>query len=311
VFRGHSARGRAAYRKAFIRILAVCRVVQAQRLYHRTVAAIFLQAISKRVLCRDRHGLLLLAGHSLASVSTSCVKRRAFVYHCIRSRAGACASSAGRRAVARHLLATMKHSAVTAQSLTRQSLLRSLYVRICAADLLKRYCFSKRAVAAKRLMILKNTAAFKILLARRRCQFYRRWYNRLVGRSVRVMQYACIRAVAQHKVTFRIASSSLARFVIARVARSRHARLPPAVGLLSLSFARKSSSTKYLSLRTQTRASVALKAALKCSLLRILWARSFIAAKVVARRIRAVIPRASFRNAVAAVRLQALTRCCV
>jgi hypothetical protein len=159
-------------------------------------------------------------------------------------------------------------------------------------------------------MILKNTAAFKILLARRRSQFYRRWYNRLVGRSVRVMQYACIRAVAQHKVTFRIASSSLARFVIARVVRSRHARLPPAVNLLSLSLARKSSSTKYLALRTETRASVSLKAALKRSFARVLLVQNSAAAKVVARRIRAVIPRTTFRNSVAAARLQALTRCC-
>ncbi len=191
----------------------------------------------------------------------------------------------------------------------KQCLFRSLYARTCAADTLKRYCIAKQLVAAKQSMLLKNAAAIKILLARRRAQFYRRWYNRLVGRSVRVMQYACIRAVAQQRVTFRIASSSLARFVIARVARSRHARLPPAVALLSLSLSRKSCCVKYLSLRAQMRATVVLNAAAARSRTRIVWIHQMQAARVFAQRIRAVVPRMSHRNAVASTRLQAITRC--
>jgi hypothetical protein len=102
-----------------------------------------------------------------------------------------CMSSAGRRAVRRFAVASLKYSAIITQTLIRQCLIRLSYVRTCAADTLKRYCVTKRLVAAKRSLLLMSAAAFKILLARRRAQFYRRWYNRLVGRSVRVMQYAC------------------------------------------------------------------------------------------------------------------------
>ena len=188
VVRGHASRGRAAYRRAYIRILAACRVVQAQRLYCRTLAAMHAQAVSKRAVCRSRHGSRLLAGRSLASVAATYVKRLAFVIGCVRSRASVCTSSAGRRAVARHALVMQRVSAVTAQAVMRQCLCRSLHIRVCAADTLKRYCVTKRLMAAKRETLLKNAAVIKILFARRRAQFYRRWYNRLVGRSVRVMQ---------------------------------------------------------------------------------------------------------------------------
>ena len=113
--------------------------------------------------------------------------------------------------------------------------------------------------------------------------------------SLAPSRYACIRAIAQHKVTFRIASSSLARFVIARVARSRHARLPPAVSLLSHAFARKNATAKYFALRTQTRASVALGAAVARAGLRAVWVKQVIAARVVGDGIKAVVPRRSFR----------------
>ena len=162
--------------------------MQAQRLYCRTLAAIHAQAVSKRAVCRSRHGWRLLAGRSLASVAATYVKRLAFVIGCVRSRASVCTSSAGRRAVARHALVMQRVSAVTAQAMMRQCLCRSRHIRVCAADTLKRYCVTKRLMAAKRDTLLKNAAVIKILFARRRAQFYRRWYNRLVGRSVRVMQ---------------------------------------------------------------------------------------------------------------------------
>jgi hypothetical protein len=113
--------------------------------------------------------------------------------------------------------------------------------------------------------------------------------------SLALSRYACIRAVAQHKVTFRIASSSLARFVIARVAYSRHARLPPAVSLLSLTFSRQSSTAKYFALRTQTRASVALRAAVVCVRARAVWVEQAKAMRVMGDKMKTVIPRRSFR----------------
>lgn len=176
VVRGHASRARASYRKAFIRILAACRVVQAQRLYRRTIGAIMLQAATTRALCCRRHGGTIVAGHSLATSAAACVKRRAFITSCVRSRAGVCASSAGKRAVARSVFCMSSTAAVTSQALMKQCLLRSLYARTCAADTLKRFCITKRLVRAKQSMLLMNAAAFKILLARRRSQFYRRWY---------------------------------------------------------------------------------------------------------------------------------------